>query len=166
MRNVILTGMPGSGKSTVGVLLAKTLGMEFLDCDLVIQSRENALLQDIINSRGIEAFLEAEQKALLSIRPENTVISTGGSAVCREKSMLHMGALGVVVYLRLSPRALAERVNNITSRGIAMEKGQTLEDIYRLRAPLYERYADLTVDAEGQTLEETVAAVAEAVRNA
>ena len=163
MGNIILIGMPGSGKSTVGVLLAKALGFDFIDTDLTLQQREGALLQDILNERGTEAFLDLEQTAICSVSCENSVISPGGSCVCRERSMAHLKSLGRVVYLRLPLQELETRLNNISTRGIAMEPGQTLNDLYAYRAPLYQHWADLTVDCAGQTLEETVAAVLRAL---
>ena len=163
MDNIILIGMPGSGKSTVGVLLAKTLGYGFLDTDLTIQQREGALLQEILDQRGLEAFLDAEEAAICSVDCARTVIAPGGSAVCRPGAIGHLRQLGRVVYLRLSLGALEGRVNNIGTRGIAMSPGQTLADVYADRAPLYDQYADCTVDADGQTLEETVSAVLRAL---
>lgn len=160
MKNIILIGMPGSGKSTVGVLLAKALGYGFLDTDLTIQQREGALLQDILNERGIEAFLDAEEAAIRSVQCDRCVIAPGGSAVCREGAIGHLKALGPVIYLKVSPDALEQRLRNINTRGIAMEPGQTIRDLYLDRAPLYEAYADRVVAVEEkQTLEETVSAV-------
>ena len=159
MQNIILIGMPGSGKSTVGVLLAKALGFDFIDTDLTLQQREGALLQDIINERGTEVFLDLEQAAICSVQCQNSVISPGGSCVCRERSMAHLKELGRIVYLRLPLEELEARLNNISTRGIAMEPGQTLSDLYDYRTPLYERWADVVVDSAGQSLEETVAAV-------
>lgn len=160
MDNIILIGMPGAGKSTVGVLLAKTLGYAFLDTDLVIQRREGALLQALVDSMGVESFLDAESAAIRSVDAVRTVIAPGGSAVCRADAMEHLKALGKVVYLRLPLEELETRLSNISSRGIAMAPGQTLEQLYAYRAPLYERWADVTVDVAGaQTLEQTVQAV-------
>lgn len=161
-KNITLIGMPGSGKSTVGVLLAKTLGYRFLDADLLIQQREGALLQDILDQRGVEGFLDVEEKVICSLDCTGTVIAPGGSAVCREQAALHLKELGLVVYLHVPLAELERRISNITTRGIAMAPGQTLADVYAIREPLYRRYADLTVDVTGQnTLEETVAAVLE-----
>lgn len=160
MKNITLIGMPGSGKSTVGVLLAKVLGYNFLDVDLLIQQREGALLQEILNGRGTERFLDAEAAAICSVDcPVPTVIAPGGSAVCRARAMEHLKQLGTVVYLRLSYNDLEGRIHNLGSRGIAMEPGQTLRDIYDYRAPLYEAYADRVADVGGSTLEQALAAV-------
>lgn len=163
MDNITLIGMPGSGKSTVGVLLAKTLGYGFVDTDLTIQQREGALLQDILDRRGLEPFLDAEEAAICSVTCTGTVIAPGGSCVCRAGAMEHLKKLGTVVYLRVSLAALEGRISNMSTRGIALSPGQTLADVYHYRAPLYEQYADITVDADGQTLEETVAAVLRAL---
>ena len=163
MDNIILIGMPGSGKSTVGVVLAKALGLRFVDVDLLLQEREGALLQELIDRRGVERFLDLERDAILSLSCRGTVIAPGGSCVCREESVLHMRALGTVVYLSLPPEDVAGRIRNLTSRGIALSPGQTLADVYRYRAPLYERCAHITVPAGGQSLAETVEAVRKAL---
>ena len=154
--NVTLIGMPGSGKSTVGVLLAKLLGFQFLDVDLLIQEREGALLQEILDSRGTQSFLDAEEAAVLSLSCHGTVIAPGGSAVCREGAALHLKRMGPVVYLRVPLEELTRRIRNLSSRGIAMEPGQTLADVMAFREPLYRKYADLTVDCPaGQELSQT-----------
>ena len=153
MSNITLIGMPGSGKSTVGVLLAKALGRGFLDTDLVIQQQENALLQDILDRRGVTYFLDAEERAVRSVRCDHCVIAPGGSVVCREGAINHLKSMGPLDELK-------SRIHNLDSRGIALEPGQTLEDILTLRAPLYEQYADGVVDAlPGQELAQTVSHV-------
>ena len=164
MDNIILIGMPGAGKSTVGVLLAKTLGYAFLDTDLVIQQREGALLQSLVDSLGVEAFLDVEADDICSVECRGTVIAPGGSAVCRERAMSHLKALGRIVYLHLPLEELERRLNNISTRGIARAPGETLADLFAYRAPLYRNYADLTVDVGRQSLEETVALVLRALR--
>ena len=164
MDNIILIGMPGAGKSTVGVLLAKTLGYAFLDTDLVIQQREGALLQPLVDSLGVEAFLDVEADAICSVECRGTVIAPGGSAVCRERAMSHLRALGRIVYLHLPLEELERRLSNISTRGIAMAPGETLADLVARRAPPYRNYADLTVDVGRQSLEETVALVLRALR--
>ena len=164
MDNIILIGMPGAGKSTVGVLLAKTLGYAFLDTDLVIQQREGALLQSLVDSLGVEAFLDVEADAICSVECRGTVIAPGGSVVCRERAMSHLKALSRIVYLHLPLEELERRLNNISTRGIAMAPGETLADLFAYRAPLYRNYADLTVDVGRQSLEETVALVLRALR--
>lgn len=163
MDNIILIGMPGSGKSSVGVVLAKALGMDFLDVDLLIQSREGALLQQILDERGIEEFLDVEGQAIRTVKCSHTVIAPGGSCVCRQDAMEHLRALGTVVYLRLPLEEVTARIHNLSTRGIALRPGQTMEDVYDYRTPLYERYAHLTVEAGGLSLTETVEAVKQAV---
>lgn len=162
MKNIILIGMPGSGKSTVGVLLAKALGYGFLDVDLVIQQQEGTLLQDILDTRGVNAFLDAEEQAVCSLQCQSQVIAPGGSAVCREKAALYLKSLGTVIYLKVPLEELSERIQNLSTRGIAMAPGQTLSDVMADRAPLYDKYADLVIDCEcGQSLSQTVQKVLE-----
>lgn len=159
MDNITLIGMPGAGKSTVGVLLAKTLGYGFLDTDIVLQQREGALLQEILNTRGAEGFLDLEESVLRTLDLTHTVIAPGGSAVCRAGAMQRLRQLGPVIYLRLPCTVLEERLANIQTRGVVMAPGQTIADLYNARAPLCEAYADHTVDAGSQTPEETVSEI-------
>lgn len=159
MKNIILIGMPGSGKSTVGVLLAKTLCKPFVDTDLLLQQRENRLLQDIINNEGTEAFLIKEQSAILSLNCTGTVVATGGSVVCKEASMQHLKKSGVLIYLKLSPNNLTKRIKNIKTRGIAAKKGETIDDIYHQRSPLYEKYCDYSVDCNKKDMEQVLEAI-------
>ena len=162
MGNVTLIGMPGSGKSTVGVLLAKALGYGFLDTDLVIQQQEGTLLQEILDEKGVPYFLDAEERAVCSVQCDQHVIAPGGSVVCREGAIAHLKAMGPVIYLRVPLEELKVRIHNLASRGIALEPGQTLEDILTIRAPLYERYADAVVDATaGPLTAQTVSLVLE-----
>ena len=162
MDNITLIGMPGSGKSTAGVLLAKLLGYQFLDVDLLIQEREGALLQEILDRRGTAAFLDAEEAAVRSLDCRRTVIAPGGSAVCREGAALHLKGLGPVVYLQVSLEELTRRVQNLSTRGIAMEPGQTLADVMAVREPLYSKYADLVIPCPpGQELAETAKIILE-----
>lgn len=163
MKNITLIGMPGSGKSTLGVLLAKTLGFGFVDTDLVIQQREGDLLQNILDKVGTEAFLDLEADAICSVDCEKTVIAPGGSVICRERGIEHLRALGPVVYLRIPCDVLERRIHNMGSRGIAFRPGETLKDIYDYRTPLYEKYADIVVDGDKGSLEETLAAVLQAL---
>ena len=164
MDNIILIGMPGSGKSTVGVVLAKTLGLRFLDVDLLIQQREGALLQELIDCRGVERFLDLERDAICALDCRGTVIAPGGSCVCREEAIAHMRGLGTVVYLEHALEEIAARVGDLAARGVALPSGRTLADEYQYRVPLYERCAHITVPAGGQSLAETVEAVKEALR--
>ena len=164
MKNIILIGMPASGKSTAGVLLAKAIGYGFIDTDLLIQNRERALLCDIIQAKGAEEFLRIEEQVNSELWAEHCVISTGGSVIYGEKAMLHLKELGTVVYLKLSEPALEKRLKNIFRRGVVMRTpGETVAQLYAERVPLYEKYADVTIDCEGHTVEETVQAIAEAV---
>lgn len=156
MKNLILTGMPACGKSTLGVVLAKTLGMKFVDTDLLIQEVEGCKLQEIIDGRGMEEFLKVEERVLSSLEAENSVISTGGSAVYSDKAMKHLGSIGDVVYIKLSLDEIERRLNNIKTRGIAMKPGETLADLYNMRVPLYEKYADITIETEGMGIEQSI----------
>lgn len=156
MNNIILIGMPGAGKSTIGVLLAKAMTYNFLDTDISIQRREKMKLYEIIDNEGLDAFLKIENEVLSRLEVDGCVIATGGSAVYSEKAMEHLRREGTIVYIRLSLDEIIKRVKNITTRGIAMKKGMTLEDIYRERTPLYEKYADIILDGDGTTIEECV----------
>ena len=145
--NIILIGMPGCGKSTVGVLLAKILGYAFIDSDLLIQQAENKKLYEIINENGAEYFKAAENRINASINAENTVIATGGSVVYCEEAMKHLKDIGTVVYIKITHEQLINRINNISTRGVVIKSGETLIDLYNERAPLYEKYADITIDS-------------------
>jgi Shikimate kinase len=149
--NLILIGMPASGKSTIGVLLAKRLGKGFVDTDLMIQQREDALLQDIVNRCGVSGFLDLEQSVICSLSCANSVVAPGGSAVCRPDMAIHLKSLGELVYLRLPEATIISRMSNFATRGIAMEAEETLSDIYQKRTPLYEQYADYTADCDGKS---------------
>ena len=164
MRNLILTGMPACGKSTLGVVLAKTLGMKFVDTDLLIQEVENCKLQEIIDERGMQEFLRIEEKVLSEIEAENSIISTGGSAVYSDKAIKHLGSIGDVVYIKLSLDEIERRLNNIKTRGIAMKPGETLADLYNMRVPLYEKYADITIETEGMGIEESIEVLIEKLK--
>ncbi|MBN2736168.1 MAG: shikimate kinase [Spirochaetales bacterium] len=148
MDNIILIGMPASGKSTLGVLLAKSLGMDFIDTDILIQIREQCALQKIIDTRGLDDFLEAEMKGILSLHCQSTVIATGGSVIYREPSMEHLKSLGKLIFLDFPLEEIQRRLQNITSRGIAMARGKSLEELYLERRPLYQKYADFTLRGE------------------
>lgn len=157
--NIVLIGMPGCGKSTVGVVLAKSLGYRFLDVDLVIQDRENRLLSEIIEEEGLDGFLAAEENACLSINTEKTVIATGGSAVYGEEGMKHLKDIGTVVYIRLGYEEIEHRLGDLHKRGVAMKEGMTLRELYNERTPLYEKYADFICDGDGKLLREMVASI-------
>ena len=155
-KNIVLVGMPGAGKSTVGVLLAKAMKMPFADTDLLIQEKEDQALQDIIDTAGLEQFLKIEERVILELTYKGHVIATGGSVVYSEAAMRHLKDHGVVVYLELPYLEVEQRINNITTRGIAMGPGESLLDIYKQRVPLYEKHADITVSCTGSNMEEVV----------
>lgn len=157
MDNLVLIGMPACGKSTAGVLLAKTLGFGFIDSDLLIQKRENCLLSELIERKGIEGFIAAERDANCSIQAEKSIISTGGSVIYCDETMQYLKSLGAVIYIRLSYETVYKRLGDIpVSRGVVVRRGENLKDLYEERVPLYEKYADYIVDGEGQTVEQTV----------
>lgn len=163
MKNIILIGMPGVGKSTIGVILAKVLGYQFLDADLLIQKSEGKLLKDIIAEKGTEGFIQVENRVNSRIEAENAIVATGGSVVYGKEAMEHLKSIGTVVYLKQSLPVLEKRLRNIRNRGVVLKKGQTLKDLYRERTALYEKYADVTVDEYGLDIEETVQAVQKAL---
>ncbi len=155
-KNVVLIGMPGAGKSTIGVILAKVLGKDFIDADLVIQKKEGRLLREIIEQEGPDGFLAVEERVNAGICPDAAVIATGGSVVYGQRAMEHLGRIGAIVYLKLSYPAVESRLRDIRGRGVVLRDGQTLLDLYRERAVLYERYADVTVEEDGLGVEETL----------
>lgn len=159
MNNITLIGMPGAGKSTLGVVLAKVLGYQFLDSDLLIQQEEHRRLHKIIEEEGIEGFTVIENRVNASIKTEETVIATGGSVVYCEEAMEHLKAIGKIVYLKLSFETVSKRLGDLEGRGVVLKKGQTLKDLYEERVPLYEKYADLVVEEEGKNLQESLQAV-------
>lgn len=155
--NIVLIGMPSCGKSVTGVILAKILKKKYVDGDLLIQEQAGRGLQDIINNDGIEAFKKLEEKVLGSIDVTNCVIATGGSAVYYDSAMKHLSKDGVVVYIDVPLNDLKKRLSNIKTRGVAMAKGQTLDDLYKERKPLYEKYAEIIIKSDNKhTMEETV----------
>ena len=163
--NIVLIGMPGSGKSTVGVLLAKALLCHFVDTDLIIQAKHGKSLCEIINDIGIDGFIKTENEILSQQSFENTVVATGGRAVYGKEAMNNLKKNGIVVYIKLPPEVIESRINNITTRGIAMPEGFTIKQLYDERAPLYEKYADITVDCSNLEIEETVKRIADAVNS-
>lgn len=165
-RNIILIGMPGAGKSTVGVLLAKVLSMDFVDTDLYIQAREKRRLQEIIDQDGLQAFRRMEARHIRGLVCRHHVIATGGSVVYDEAAMRHLGGGGVVVLLDLPLEALKSRLTNLSTRGVVMAAGQSLESLYAERHSLYQRYAQVTLDCAGLTHEEVVARICEKVDGA
>lgn len=156
MKNVILIGMPGAGKSTVGVVLAKKLGYSFMDADLVIQAREGKLLHEIISQRGVEGFWQVEEEVNESILTDRTVIATGGSAVYGDRAMTHYKGIGKIVYLALPLEDIRERLGDLDERGVTLREGQDLSALYEERIPLYEKYADITINCENLSIREIV----------
>lgn len=162
-QNIILIGMPGVGKSTVGVVLAKHMGYSFADSDLLIQEQEGKLLHEIIKEQGREGFQAVENRVNASIHASRTVIATGGSVVYGEEAMRHLKKIGTVVYLSLPVEELADRLGDLSERGVSMRAGQTLEELLWERTPLYEKYADVTIDCHGRQIREIVQMIKEAV---
>ena len=156
MKNIVLIGMPACGKSTLGVVLAKTLGRGFIDTDLIIQQQQKRLLQDIINTDGLEHFLDCERDAVMSVICENCVIATGGSVVFRDDAMRHLKENGTVVFIDVPVEMLEARLSNIRTRGIAAAKGETVAEIYSERLPYYKKYADIVLTANGDNIEQSV----------
>ena len=156
--NIVLIGMPGVGKSTVGVILAKVLGYQFIDADLVIQKRENRLLHEIISEEGLDGFLKAEENANVYIaqNEEKSIVATGGSVVYCEKAMQELKKTGRVIYLELEYDQLKKRLGNLKGRGVVLKDGQDLRGLYEERIPLYEKYADLTVNEKNLDVEQTL----------
>ena len=163
--NIILVGMPASGKSTVGVILAKILGYSFVDADIVIQEKEDRKLSEIIETEGIDGFIEIENRVNAGIEAQKTVIATGGSAVYGKEAMEHYKNIGRVVYLKVDMDHLTKRLNDVKQRGVVMRDGQTLISLYNERSVLYEKYADITIDEKNHSMEEVVADILAAMAN-
>jgi shikimate kinase len=157
--NVVLIGMPGVGKSTAGVVLAKIAGFNFVDSDLLIQEKENRRLSEILEQDGLEAFKEIENKVNASIDVRHHIIATGGSVIYGEEAMRHLQNIGVVVYLKVSYETISKRLNNVKGRGVAIKEGQTLYDLYQERATLYEKYAHVTVELDELSISQTAEAI-------
>ena len=157
--NYVLIGMPGSGKSTMGVLLAKYIGFGFVDCDLMIQSREKKLLSEIIESEGVERFIEIENEVISCLWVDRCIIATGGSAVYGEEAMQHFREIGAIIYLQVDYEVIRKRLHNIKRRGVVLREGQTLSDLYDERCALYEKYADMIVREAGGEIEDVVAEI-------
>ena len=154
--NIVLIGMPGAGKSTAGVILAKVLGYQFVDADLVIQEEEGKRLHEIIEEVGTDGFIEVENRVNASLTAEHSVIATGGSVVYGTEAMEHLKAIGTVIYLKLPYEVVRKRLSDIKGRGVVLKDGQTLKDLYGERVLLYEKYADIIVDELGRNVEQTV----------
>lgn len=163
MKNVILVGMPACGKSTVGVVLAKTMNKGFVDTDILIQQAESRTLQEIIDQEGNDYFHHVEERVLLNFEGEDYVVATGGSAIYFDRAMDKFKEKGVVVYIKVTLDTILERLNNIKSRGVTLEKGQTIADLYEQRIPLYQKQADMVVEADGLSVEEVVEKIVELI---
>ena len=163
--NITLIGMPGSGKSTVGVVLAKRLGRRFVDSDLVIQDRHGKLLHELITEYGVEGFWQIESDVNASLNLKNSIIATGGSACYEPEGMQHLREISTVVYLKLPYEEVVKRLGDLNARGVTLQPGQTLRDLYDERTPLYEKYADIVVDEEDKDLEGSLQVVLEALKN-
>lgn len=162
--NVVLIGMPGAGKSTVGVVLAKKMGYGFVDSDLVIQEKFGKLLHELIEEHGVEGFWKVENEVNASINRHKCVIATGGSAVYGEEAMEHLREIGTVIYLKLPYHEVAERLGDLNARGVTMFPGQTLKDLYEERTPLYEKYAHIVVDCEHKYIRQLATQISEMVQ--
>lgn len=163
MQNLILIGMPGCGKSTVGVVLAKALGMDFIDSDLVIQKVTGKRLSQIIDESGDAGFREVENRVNAQLQAENSIIATGGSVIYGEEAMRHLKSIGTVIYLKLSYASIEERLGDLHARGVTIQPGWTLRDLYNERCPMYEKWADVIVDCERMRLREVVGYISRTV---
>ena len=157
--NIILIGMPGAGKSTVGVILAKRLGCHFIDTDLIIQAQERQRLQQIIDARGLKRFRKIEEQILLNLHPEHSVIATGGSVIYSKKGLEELGKTGYRVYIQVPLKVLQQRIADMGQRGLVIDKGQTFEQLYQERTPLYNKFADLTISCEDVNAEQVAAKI-------
>lgn len=163
MDNVVLIGMPGSGKSTLGVVLAKLLGYGFIDSDLIIEEEEHRLLHEIISEEGIEGFVAIENRVNSKIEVSKKVIATGGSAIYGAEAMEHLGKIGTIVYLKWDLEELSEHLGDLTERGVVLKEGQDLRGLYEERCPYYEKYADITVECGGDSIEKMVKRIMDAL---
>ncbi len=154
--NIVLIGMPGAGKSTVGVVLAKRLGFRFVDSDLVIQEKHDRLLHELIEEYGVEGFWKIENDVNASLNQRKSVIATGGSVIYGNDAMEHLRAIGTVVYLQLPYEEVADRLGDLNARGVTLQEGQTLRDLYDERVPLYEKYAHRVIDCHNKRIREIV----------
>lgn len=161
MKNVVLIGMPGAGKSTIGVVLAKRLGLSFVDSDLVIQEKYGKLLHELITEHGLDGFLQIENQVNASMEYDGAVIATGGSVIYGKEAMEHLREIGTVIYLKLPFEEIEERLGDLKARGVALKPGQTLKSLYEERVPFYEKYAHITLDCQGKMLRELVQEAAE-----
>ena len=161
--NITLIGMPASGKSSVGVVLAKRLGKKFVDTDIVIQEKYGKLLKELIEEHGDDGFREIEDEVNATIDVSNSIISPGGSVVYGERAMKHLKEISVVIYLELSYTAIKSRLGDLRERGITLKDGQTLKDLYLERTPLYKKYADITINEMKKSLSKTIDEICESL---
>ena len=164
VKNVVLIGMPGVGKSTIGVVLAKNLGISFVDADLVIQEQEGRKLHELIEEHGLDGFLEIEGRVNASLNPKTAVIATGGSAVYCESAMEHLDSIATICYLKLSYESIRDRLGDLAERGVVLRDGETLEELYDERVPLYEKYANVIVDCENKNIRAIVMEIAKRLK--
>ena len=164
-KNIVLIGMPGAGKSTVGVVLAKVVGHKFVDSDLVIQETYGKLLHELITEHGLNGFLEIENQVNAGLDMTKSIIATGGSVIYGKEAMEHLKEIGLVVYLKLSLESIADRLGDLQQRGVALKEGWGLKELYEERVPLYEKYADLTIDCEEKSIRQITEEIAGAYKN-
>ncbi len=164
--NIVLIGMPGAGKSTIGVVLAKKLGYRFIDSDLVIQEQYGKLLHELIAEHGVEGFWQIENDVNAGLEVNRSIIATGGSAVYGKAAMEHLREIGMVVYLKLSYEEIELRLGDLNARGVTLREGQTLADLYAERTPMYEKYAHLTIECEDKLLRQVVQEIADYIEEA
>lgn len=162
--NIVLIGMPGAGKSTIGVVLAKRLGMSFVDSDLVIQEKYGKLLHELIEEHGVEGFWKIENDVNVALDYKNSIIATGGSAIYGKEAMEHLRAIATVVYLALPYEEIEERLGDLNARGVTLQPGQDLKSLYEERKPLYEKYAHITIECQGKMLREIVGEIADTLK--
>lgn len=160
-KNIVLIGMPGAGKSTVGVVLAKNMGYRFIDSDLVIQDAYGKLLHELIEEHGVEGFWEIENKANMGLDAQKSIIATGGSVIYGKEAMEHLSEIGTVVYLKLSYEEIEERLGDLNARGVTLKPGQSLKELYEERTPMYEKYAHVTIECDGKMIRDIVKEIAQ-----
>ncbi len=162
--NIVLIGMPGAGKSTVGVVLAKRLGYQFVDSDLVIQEQHGKLLHELIAEHGVEGFWQIENDVNAAFEMKHAVIATGGSAIYGTEAMEHLCEIATVIYLKLTYNEIEHRLGDLNARGVTLQEGQTLQELYTERVPLYEKYAHLTIECDNKLLRDIVHEIADRIK--
>lgn len=165
MKNIVLIGMPGAGKTTIGNLLSQKLDMSFVDTDSLIKQKSGKSPQQIIDEKGVEEILSMEEKVVMDLNLKNFVVSTGGSVVYSSKAVNHLKNNGLVVYLKADYPDIERRIRNLKTRGIVFKNGQDLKGVYNERSPLYEKYADITVDCTNKSLNEVLDTIIENANN-